>query len=145
MGDRLAAGEGARRVDGFFYGLFMDAGVLRQSRVEPADPRRAYVDGFALRIGRRATLVPEDGARAYGMVFALTHDEFARLYEMPGLEDYRPEAVTARTLDGDSLPALCFNLRVAPEPDEANADYAVRLRAVLAELGFPREYVESVI
>ena len=144
MGDRLAARAGARRVDGFFYGLFMDAGVLRQNRVEPSNPRRAYVDDFALRIGRRATLVPEEGARAYGVVFALTHEEIERLYGMPGLEDYRPEAVTARTLDGDSLPALCFNLRVVPEPDEASAEYAARLRAVLAELGFPREYVESV-
>jgi hypothetical protein len=46
-----------RRVDVFFYGLFMDIGVLRQSGVEPVNPRRASADGFALRIGRRATLV----------------------------------------------------------------------------------------
>ncbi len=133
-----------RRIDGFFYGLFMDAGVLRESQVEPADPRRAYVDGYALRIGRRATLLPEPGARAYGMVFALTHAELERLYCAPGLEDYRPEAVVARMLDGESLPALCYNLRVAPRPEEANAEYASRLRAVLGGLGFPAEYVESV-
>ncbi len=68
-----------RRIDGFFYGLFMDSGVLRESQVEAASPRRAYVDGYALRIGRRATLLPSSGARAYGMVFALTHDELDRL------------------------------------------------------------------
>ncbi len=133
-----------RRVDGFFYGLFMDSGVLRESRVVAANPRRAYVDGHALRIGRRATLVPEPGARAYGMVFALTHDELERLYSAPGLEDYRPEAVLAHGLEGGAWPALCYNLRQAPGPDEANAEYAARLREVLRRLGFPPDYVASV-
>jgi hypothetical protein len=55
-----------RRVDGFFYGLYMDLEILREAGVAPASPRRAYVDGFALRIGQRATLLPSAGARAYG-------------------------------------------------------------------------------
>ena len=63
-----------RRIDGFFYGLFMDIDILRASQVVAANPRRAYVGGYALRIGRRATLVPAPEARVYGMVFALTHD-----------------------------------------------------------------------
>ncbi len=75
-----------RRIDGFFYGLFMDSGILRNSHVAAVNPRRAYVDDYALRIGRRATLVPASGARAYGMVYALTHDELERLYTAPGLE-----------------------------------------------------------
>ena len=54
-----------RRIDCFFYGLFMDVDVLQHSHVVPSNPRRAYIDGFALRIGRRATLVPSPGARAY--------------------------------------------------------------------------------
>ena len=79
-----------RRIDGFFYGLFMDREVLRKQGVEAANPRRAYVEGYALRIGRRATLLPAPGARAYGMLFALTHDELESLYSAPGLEAYRP-------------------------------------------------------
>lgn len=102
-----------RRIDGFFYGLFMDKDVLRESQVIAVSPRRAYVDDYALRIGRRATLVPTSGARAYGMVFALTHEEFEKLYTAPGLEHYRPEAVLAHTLEGKSLPVLCYNLRDA--------------------------------
>ena len=62
-----------RRVNGFFYGLFMDVAVLRNSGAMPADPRQAYVDDFTLRIGQRATLIPSAGARAYGMLIALTH------------------------------------------------------------------------
>lgn len=133
-----------RRVDGFFYGLFMDDDILRQSQVAAVKPRRAYVDDYALLIGRRATLVPVAGARAYGMVFALTHDEVKKLYSAPGLEDYRPEAVIAHDLEGGTLPALCYNLPEAPGPDEANADYAARLRAALGKLDFPPDYIASV-
>jgi hypothetical protein len=133
-----------RRIDGFFYGLFMDAGVLRERHVEPVDPRRAYVDHYALRIGRRATLVPTRGERSYGVVMALTHAELDRLYAAPGLEDYRPEAVVARCLDGGPVPALCYTLLRVPEPGESNRTYATRLREVLKALDFPPEYVASV-
>jgi hypothetical protein len=94
-----------RRIDCFFYGLFMDVDVLRRSNVVPGNPRRAYVEGFALRIGRRATLVPSPGARVYGMVIELTHAELERLYTAPDLEEYRPEAVLAHPLAGTTLPA----------------------------------------
>ena len=77
-----------RRIDAFFYGLFMDLGVLREGGVAPINPRRAYVNDFALRIGQRATLLPSAGARAYGMLFALTHAELDRLYAAPGLDAY---------------------------------------------------------
>ena len=133
-----------RRVDGFFYGLFMDADILRESRILPERPRRAFVEGFRLLIGQRATLVPVPGARAYGMVFALTHDDLESLYGVPGLEQYRPEAVLAQSLEGEALPALCYNLREAPGPDEANPDYAARLRAALCKLDFPPDYIASV-
>src|SRR5262245_28763913 len=134
----------ARRIDGFFYGLFMDAEVLRQAGAKASNLRRAYVADFALRIGQRATLVPSAGARAYGMLIALTHAELERLYSAPGLESYRPEAVVAQLLEGGAVPALCYNLVQAPEPHERNQEYAKRLQSVLAKLGFPVEYVESV-
>ena len=122
----------------------MDSDILRENQVVAVSPRCAYVDGYALRIGRRATLIPTSGARAYGMVFALSHDELEKLYTAPGLEQYRPEAVLAHSLEGETLPALCYNLREAPGPDEANAEYAARLRAVLSRLDFPPEYVASI-
>ena len=133
-----------RQIDGFFYGLFMDAEVLRQSGVKPSNFRRAYVTDFALRIGERATLVPSPGARAYGMLISLTHADLDRLYGAPGLEAYRPEAVIAHPFDGEAIPALCYNLVEPPRPHERNPEYAGRLRGVLKNLEFPNEYVESV-
>lgn len=133
-----------RRIDGFFYGLFMDVGVLRNSGVEPVNPRRAYVDGYALRIGNRATLIPSARARSYGMLIALTHPELERLYSAPGLDQYRAEAVLACCIDGGAVPALCYNLLVEPRSDERNPDYARRLQQVLHDLEFPAEYVASI-
>jgi hypothetical protein len=133
-----------RRIDAFFYGLFMDIEILREAGVAPINPRRAYVDEFALRIGQRATLLPSAGSRAYGMLFALTHAELDRLYAAPGLEQYRPEAILAQPLEGTPTPALCYNLREAPRPHERNPEYAARLQHALRRLDFPPEYVASV-
>jgi len=133
-----------RRIDAFFYGLFMDREVLRKVGVEPLDPRRAYVEEFSLHIGQRATLMPFPGGRAYGMLFGLKHSELDRLYAGPGLEQYRPEAVLARPLDGPPTPALCYNLREAPRTHDRNPEYAARLQRALSVLEFPAEYVASV-
>ncbi len=135
---------GDRRVDGFFYGLFMDEDVLKQSGVEAQNPRRGYAEGFALRIGNRATLLPSENARAYGMILSMTHRDLETLYSAPGLEVYRPEALLIRTTEGESVPALCYNLLEAPALGEANAEYAVRLRDALERRGFPSEYIATV-
>jgi len=122
----------------------MDSNILRESQVVGVSPRRAYVDGYVLSIGRRATLVPTSGARAYGMVYALTHDELEKLYTAPGLEQYQLETILAHSMEGETLPTLCYNLREAPGPNEANTEYAARLRAVLGKLEFPPEYIASI-
>jgi hypothetical protein len=134
----------ARQIDAFFYGLFMDESILRNGGVVPANPRRAYVNDFALRIGQRATLMPHTGARAFGMLMALTHADLQSLYGAPGLEHYRPEAVLAHQLQGSGIPALCYNLPEAPHPGERNLEYALRLQGILESLGFPREYIDSI-
>jgi hypothetical protein len=133
-----------RPVDVFFYGLFMDEDLLRGRGIVPLNPRLAMVEGFGLRIGERATLVPATEERSYGMVMGLTYQELQGLYGGPGLEQYRPEAVSCSTLAGEIVCALCYNLPEPPAPDEANKEYAGQLRAVLAKLGFPPEYVERI-
>jgi hypothetical protein len=131
-------------VEVFFYGLFMDDDLLRSKGIVTVNPRPAIVDGFGLRIGKRATLVPAKHERSYGMVMGLTHQQLRELYSGPGLELYRPETVTCTTLAGEHVSALCYNLPGPPALDEVNDEYAGQLRAVLAKLGFPAEYVERV-
>ena len=133
-----------RRIDVFFYGLFMDPEVLREAGVTASNPRRAYVEGFELRIGTRATLVTSADARAYGMVYSLTQPEIDRLYSKAGLEQYRPEAVRVRPLDGEPRPAICYNLPEAPRAEERNPEYAARLQRIFTKLGFPADYIATL-
>ena len=43
--------------------------------------------------------------------------------------------------DMERVAGAMDNLGEAPAPDEANETYSAQLRAVLAKLGFPSEYV----
>ena len=133
-----------RPIEAFFYGLFMDVELLRSQAVAPMHSRRAFVEGFTLRIGQRATLIPTTGACAYGMLIALTHHEIAQLYSAPGLQHYLPEAVLAHTIEGQDIPALCYNLAEPPSASERNPAYAAQLKALLQVLDFPAEYVASI-
>src|SRR5579859_2748881 len=107
-----------RRISVFFYGLFMDVEALRAKALQPDDPRLASVPGFVLRIGQRATLVPDPRGRVYGFTMRLTHAEVEQLYADASVSAYRPEAVLAQFADGSAAPALCFNLIAAPQPGE---------------------------
>ena len=133
-----------RRIETFFYGLFMDADLLREKGLHPTDIRRASVNGWALRIGDRATLVPDPAGRVHGMLMALSHAEVDRLYSESSVSAYRPEAVTATVADGSAVAALCFNLPVVAGRPAANPTYAARLRDVAWRLGLPEDYVESI-
>jgi len=130
--------------DLFFYGLFMDEAILHDKGVSPLRPRRAVVPGYRLRIGRRALLVPQFGAQAFGMVFALTNREIESLYAEPGLEQYRPQSVTASFEDGSFAEVTTFNLGEAQATAESNPDYAEKLRGVFKRLGFPTDELQSI-
>jgi hypothetical protein len=133
-----------RRIEVFFYGLFMDASLLRGKGADPFAVRPACLPGFALRIGQRATLLSNPSARTYGMLMELTHAEIERLYSEASVSAYRPEAVLCELADGSHVPALCFNLVVPPAPEEANSEYAAKLRDLARRLGLPSDYVESI-
>jgi hypothetical protein len=77
----------------FFYGLFMDVSVLASKGIEPSITTIGYVDGLRLRIGRRATLVPEPGNRAYGVLMTVERDALDDLYSDESVADYIPESV----------------------------------------------------
>lgn len=123
--------------DIFFYGLFMDERVLEEKGVSPQASRKAVVNGYELKIGERAMLLPEPSSQVFGMVHALTEREINSLYSEPGLEMYRPETVVATFEDGSNSVVTTFNLQRTSSEESFNADYAVKLRSVLERLGFP--------
>lgn len=133
-----------RRTNAFFYGLFMDEELLRAKGLAPQDAALASVDGFALRIGRRATLVPARGSRVHGVVCSLTLQDLEQLYSDPSVQEYQPQAVLARLAEGGIIAALCYNLPEPPSPDEHNPDYAAKLRALAQIIGLPADYIASI-
>jgi hypothetical protein len=133
-----------RRIDLFFYGLFMDDALLREKGMNPVNRRMASVENFRLVIGERATLVPCPGQTAYGVLFSLTHAEVDALYAEASVSVYRPEALLAQLEDGSAVPALCFNLPVPPSQEERNPQYATKLRALAERIGLPQGYVSSI-
>jgi hypothetical protein len=136
--------EKVRRIDVFFYGLFMDDALLREKGMNPVNRRMASVENFSLVIGVRATLVPCEGRTVYGVLFSLTHSEVDALYSEASVNVYRPEAVCAQLVDESVTPALCFNLPVPPSAGERNTQYASKLRELAERIGLPPSYVSSI-
>ena len=122
----------------------MDEDLLRAKGLHPGGAELAFVDGLALRIGQRATLVASPGGRVHGVVLSLTLDELDRLYSEPSVQAYQPQAVLARLADGGLVPALCYSLSQPPGPAERNPEYAAKLRAVAKKVGLPGEYIAAL-
>ena len=133
-----------RRVDVFFYGLFMDKELLRGKGLNPRDAEVGSVPGLSLRIGQRAALVPDLAGRTYGVIMSLTRDELNRLYSEPGVQAYRPQASLVHPSSGGVVAALCYNLPEPPSPDEHNPEYATKLRRVARKAGLPEDYVALI-
>jgi hypothetical protein len=133
-----------RRIEVFFYGLFMDEGLLREKGLNPLNRGNARVENFALVITQRASLVPSNGTVVHGIVFSLTHNEVDQLYRDPSVSMYRPEAVLAQLADGNEVPCLCFNLPVVQANEERNLAYATKLRSLATQLNLPESYVQTI-
>lgn len=122
----------------------MDEELLRGKGLTPQRPELASVDGFTLRIGQRATLVPNPGGRVHGVVVSLTLAELDRLYSEPSVQQYEPQAVLVNLATGGVVAALCYNLQHPPSPAERNPEYASELRAIARKVGLPPDYVASL-
>lgn len=127
----------------FFYGLFMDESLLREKGLTPAEPVIAYVDGYALRIGDRASLVPARGEHTYGVVMALDNEQIAFLYADKSVADYAPETITAFTLANDVIQAITY---VLPQDKLAgqNMQYLRTLIRTARKVGLPEVYIHRL-
>ncbi len=130
----------------FFYGLFMDTGLLLGKGLHPTVTGPAALNGYQIRIGTRASLLPNPEASSYGILVDLPEDEAAMLYSAADVRDYVAEEVRVTLLgDRTERTALCYNL--PPERIGANRNrrYAEQLSALVLDLGLPREYAEEIL
>ena len=107
------------------------------------ESRPGFVDGYALHIGERATLVRRPGSRAYGALMDIAQGDASALYEEESVADYLPEAVVVELTDGTRTEATCYNLP-ADRLTGANRDYAKSLLEVATRFGFPESYLDQI-
>lgn len=127
----------------FFYGLFMDEKLLAAKGIKPANPRVGFVDGYALIIGDRATLVRRPNGRSYGVLMDIASHEAAELYAEDSVADYVPEPVSVEFRDGTQVEATCYNLP-GGAAHATNEVYAESLLKVAKRLGFPESYIDQI-
>jgi len=127
----------------FFYGLFMDEDVLAEKGISPSKVEVGFVDGLALRIGERATLIRAADTRSYGVMMNISSDQANELYAESSVADYVPESVTVELLNGSKVEASCYNLSV-DKFTGANKVYAQALLEVANRLGLPESYLVEI-
>lgn len=131
----------------FFYGGYMNPDTLRAYGTCPEECEVGYVEGLELTVGPIANMDPNAGARAYGLLARLSHDDLDTLYggDPAALKGsrYLPEAVLVQTKAGASIPAmtyLCGTLSGgAPE-----ADYIANLIKAAEALNLPHSYIDHI-
>lgn len=123
----------------------MDANLLEDMGLHPKVIGPAELRDFQIRIGNRATLIPNRGSTSYGVVMELSDKETVTLYSKPDVSDYRPETVNAILInDGSIQRSLCYNLRQDVLGSGTNAEYAEKLSALALKLGFSSEYASEI-
>jgi hypothetical protein len=127
----------------FFYGLFMDESLLASKGIIPSRATVGHVDGYGIRIGRRATLVPDESNRAYGVLMTMGDEDVRTLYSEGSVADYVAESVSVVLPDGTIEAAVCYNL---PESElkGTNSQYANSLLNMASKLGLPSDYLQQI-
>lgn len=127
----------------FFYGLFMDEALLASKGIRPRSSAPGYVEGLRLHIGARATLLPAEGSRSYGLMTEVTADQAAALYAEESVSDYVAEPAVVHLPGGEEVAARCYNLPAA-RLTGTNPDYAAALLALATRLGLPESYLDRI-
>lgn len=127
----------------FFYGLFMDEQLLLARGIQPSNPTQVYLDGYRLRIGERATLVPDSACRVYGVMMALSNADIQTLYSDVSVAHYVASQVTVVLPAGERVQAVCYMLPPG-EASGSNPEYARSLLRVAEQLGLPVEYRQQI-
>jgi hypothetical protein len=130
----------------FFYGSYMNLGVLREVDLVPDRWEVGRLGGFDIQIRPRANLVRSDRDSVYGIATTASYSELARLYaharDALG-EVYLPEAVLVQLPSGLWRACLCY-ICPAMAPRPADPAYVERIVAAAREFGFPKWYIDRL-
>lgn len=131
------------KIDAFFYGLYMDADLLRSLNIKPENPRVARVDGYRLDLRGAVKALPQEGERVWGIIFRLPQEDLDKMYGGPKTKLYKREEMLAVTEDGQAITVGCYN---QPEDSSAafNSEYCDQLIPAMRKAGLPSEYIDTI-
>lgn len=121
----------------------MDEAILTKSGVTPTNPRIGCLKNYALKIGNRASLLPSEGERAYGIVMTVNNETIEGLYTEPSVADYIPETVEVVLDKNELVKATCYNLPTNLLSG-TNQSYARALHKLGMAKGLPLEYLSKI-
>ena len=127
----------------FFYGLFMDVEILKKAGINAKDIDQAYLLDHKLLIGERASLLPSQGDRSYGLIMSVNDEKLTELYAEESVRDYLPHTLVVYSKDNGAEKVICYLL----EEDSlkgSNPVYAKRLFELSSRLKFPDNYLRSI-
>ena len=103
----------------------------------------ARLNGFQIYLCPHACIQRSDEHSIYGILVQATHEELNKLYTMPGVGVFLPQAVLVETCDGKLQPTLCY---IPPTRGDKPADqeYLEHLVKVARQYDFPEWYVRRL-
>jgi hypothetical protein len=129
----------------FFYGLYMDSRLLEDMGFHPESSGIAKLRNYRIHIGDRATLIPDTGSTAYGVLMTLPGDEASQLYARPEVAGYQAESVDVTLLnDASKQAAVSYILPEETPGAHPNTTYAKRLALLATQLGLPAAYAREI-
>ena len=121
----------------------MDEDLLKKKGLNPHNMRKAYLAGFGLRIGERATLEQSEGERSWGTIMLLENDELENLYNGDGVADYVPQTVLVTEENGETVEAVSYILPMV-NITGSNSKYAMSLAGIAKKLDLPEDYIKEI-
>jgi len=121
----------------------MDEGVLRQKGLDPKDFKLAWVEGYGLRIGEKATLEVSETEQVFGSIMNLRAEELNLLYGEESVADYVPVRLTATDMENNRIESTSYILPMDLLSGR-NPDYARALLLAADKIGLPDTYLKTI-
>jgi cation transport regulator ChaC len=106
----------------FFYGSFMDPGILMERGVNIKQFVVSKLNGFQLRFQPLANLIKFEQDSVHGLAYYLPNEEIRMLYEKPidGVH-YYPIPVEILDAEDQKILALCYITKPMPKQKPTDA------------------------
>ncbi|HVL55277.1 MAG TPA: GNAT family N-acetyltransferase [Burkholderiaceae bacterium] len=137
----------------FAYGTLLDVDAMRAFAPSARPEGVLRLDGYEMAFGETRQpgkggcfLRARPGAVTYGIHYALSDDDMARMDVASGVHDglWVHQAIEARDPEGRAVSTVTYTIPGDPPPFRPGADYVGKILKGLSKLDVPRGYVARI-